>query len=84
MSGLSDKGLAVFAFAAYHQLESGQLVTKVVREDGKGHRADEDAVAELEHLELAKPDGNDIVFTEAGLATLAKAVDGLRSAASPG
>jgi hypothetical protein len=55
MGDLSDKGLAIFAFAAYHQLESGQPVTKVIREDGKGHKADEEGVSELERLGLAKP-----------------------------
>ena len=82
MSGLSDKGLAVFAFAAYHQLESGQPVTKVIREDGKGHRADEEAVRELEALGLARPEGNDIAFSENGLVTLTKAVDALRASLS--
>jgi hypothetical protein len=81
MGDLSDKGLAIFAFAAYHQLESGQAVTKVIREDGKGHKADPEGVSELEGLGLAKAEGNDIVFTEAGLAALAKGVDGLRAAA---
>jgi hypothetical protein len=84
MSGLSDKAVAVFAFAAYHQLESGQPVTKVIREDGKGHKADAEAVTELEGLKLAETTGNDIVFTESGLSVLAKAVDGLRSAGSAG
>ena len=80
MSGLSDKAVAVFAFAAYHQLESGQPVKKVIREDGNGHKADEEAVGELERLNLAKAEGNDITFSESGLATLAKAIEGLRSA----
>ena len=82
MSNLSDKAVAVFAFAAYHQLESGQPVTKVIREDGKGHKADEEALNELAAADLARADGNAIVFTEGGLAMLAKAVDGLRSATS--
>jgi hypothetical protein len=81
MGDLSDKGIAIFAFAAYHQLESGQPVTKVIREDGKGHKADEEGVSELERLGLAKAEGNGIAFTEAGLAALAKSVDGLRAAA---
>ena len=84
MSRLSDKAIAVFAFAAYHQLESGQPVTKVIREDGKGHQADPEAVHELERLNLGKMEGNDIVFTESGLSVLAKALEGLRAAGSAG
>ena len=82
MGKLSDKGAAVFAFAAYHQLESGQTVTKVIREDGKGHKADEDGVEELRQNGLAEISGNDICFSEAGLTVLAKALDAIRSAAS--
>ena len=84
MSGLSDKAVAVFAFAAYHQLESGQPVTKVIREDGKGHQADPEAVEELERLNLVKAEGNDIVFTQSGLSVLARALEGLRAAGSAG
>ena len=35
LSGLSDEALAVFAFAAYHELSSGQRVRSVVRRDGR-------------------------------------------------
>lgn len=80
-SELSDKAIAVFAFAAYHQLESGQPVKSVVLSDGKGHKADEEAVAELQAQGLATTSGNDIVFTDEGLGVLAAAVNGLRSAA---
>ena len=79
--GLSDKAVAVFAFAAYHQLESGQPVTSVVRSDGKGHQADEDAVSELTDRGLVELKGNDICFTSEGLSVLARAVDGLKGAA---
>jgi hypothetical protein len=81
MAKLSDKALAVFAFAAYHQLESGQPVTKVIRSDGAGHQADEGAVAELEQLSLAETRGNDLAFTQSGLGILSRVLDGLRSAA---
>ena len=81
-TGLSDKAVAVFAFAAYHQLESGQAVKKVVREDGRGHKADEDAVAELEGRRLIEISGNDLCFSEEGLAILSTAIDGLKSAAN--
>ena len=49
---ISDRGLAVFAFALYHQLESGNRVTQVVLDDGSGHHADMDAIGELEGLGL--------------------------------
>ena len=81
---LSDKALAVFAFAAYHQLESGQPVTKVIRSDGQGHEADGAAVEELQELRLATVAGNDIELTESGLAVLARSLDGLREAAAAG
>ena len=42
---LSDKALAVFAFAIFHQLESSKPVSHVVLSDGAGHRADPDAVS---------------------------------------
>lgn len=79
-TGLSDAAIAVFAFAAYHQLESGQPVKSVVRTDGKGHKADEGAVSELEGRKLVALEGNDIAFTQSGLAILADVVDGLKNA----
>ena len=79
--GLSDRSVAVFAFAAYHQLDSGRPVTSIVRSDGKGHKADEGAVSELTHSGLIELDGNDICFTADGLAVLARAIEGLKVAA---
>lgn len=84
MADLSDKALAVFAFAAYHQLESGQPVAKVIRSDGAGHQADPAAVTELGERSLATVAGNDIVFTEMGLKVLGQVIEGLRTAASGG
>ena len=75
---LSDKALAVFAFAAYHQLESGQRVSKVDQHDSSGHRADADAVRELGDRGLARADGEHIHFTEEGVRMLQKAIEGLR------
>jgi hypothetical protein len=75
---LSDKALAVFAFALYHQLTAGEPVSRVIREDGSGHQADEGAIAELQQQGLAEPDGNWIVFTETGLKQLARLAEGLR------
>jgi chromosome segregation and condensation protein ScpB len=78
--GLSNKALAVFAFAAYHQLESGQTVSRVVQSDGAGHKADEAAIAELEGRGLVRADGQAIHFTDEGEAALRSAIDGLRRA----
>ncbi len=67
---LSDKALAVFAFALYHQLESGSRVTQVVRKDGAGHHADDEAISELQQLGLVRVEGERIGFTEQGEAIL--------------
>jgi len=77
-SGLSDKALAVFAFAAYHQLESGQRVSSVIQRDDAGHQADPEAVQELQERGLVEADGRDITFTAEGERVLQQAVDGLR------
>lgn len=74
---LSDKALGVFAFAAYHQLSSGEPVSRVVRHDGAGHKADPEAVRELEERGLAKSEDDRITFTPEGLAMLARVVDAL-------
>jgi hypothetical protein len=79
--GLSDAALAVFAFAAYHQLDSGQTVSSVVRRDGAGHRADDAAVAELRQRELAEDTDDVIHFTAEGLRLLRAVIDGMRRAA---
>lgn len=81
---MSEKAVAVFAFAAYHQLTSGQPVKSVILEDGKGHKADGEAVDELSRLGLAQVQGNDINFTESGLKVLSASVDGLKGAARAG
>lgn len=77
---LSDGACSIFAFAAYHQLQSGQPVTKVVIDDGAGHKADDRGREELTSRDLAKEDGNALVFSESGLAVLAKAVSALKAA----
>ena len=79
---LDDGALSIFAFAAYHQLESGQAVTRVIRRDGKGHKADEAGVAVLVEHDLAEIRGEDVAFTPAGLAVLGRAIEGLRNAAA--
>ena len=80
MATLTDKGIAVFAFAAYHQMTSGEPVKQVVRSDGKGHEADPEAVGELEAAGLATTDGSWITFTDAGLQRLEATSAALRAA----
>jgi len=75
---LSDKALAVFAFAAYHQLESGQRVSSVVRRDDAGHRADEKAVRELTEHGLVRADERLVHFTNEGERMLQTVIDGVR------
>ncbi len=62
---LSDKALAVFAFAIFHELESGKPVSHVTLGDGAGHHADPKAVSELEQRGLATTDNNRLAFTPA-------------------
>jgi hypothetical protein len=79
---LSSKALAVFAFALYHQLSSGEPVSGVIAADGAGHQADPDAVAELEAAGLARLEGGRINFTEAGLKRLATLLQDMERAAT--
>ncbi len=78
---ISDKGLAVFAFAIYHGLESGSRVTQVVRNDGAGHHADEEAIRELQQLALVRIEDDRIAFTEAGETMLDRIVAAMHQAA---
>lgn len=77
---ISDRGLAVLAFAIYHQLESGSRVTQVVREDGAGHHADPEAIQELQRLGLVHVDENRIGFTDRGEAILDLVIAEMRRA----
>ena len=77
---LSDEAIAVFAFAAYHQLSSGEAVIDVVLKDGAGHAADPKAIEELEAAGLARKDGDRAAFTDAGKARLDAVIAALRSA----
>lgn len=77
---LSDRGIAVFAFAAYHQLTSGETVTDVALHDGAGHAADPKAIKELGDAGLASEENDRAVFTAEGQAMLAKVVEALRAA----
>ena len=78
LSGLSDEALAVFAFAAYHQLSSGQMVRSVVQKDGAGHKASEKAVEELKSRGLIEADGTEIRFTPQGEEALQGVISGIR------
>ena len=79
MSGLSDEALAVFAFAAYHQLSSGQTVRSIVQRDGAGHKASDAAVSELQGRGLIAADGEAISFTPQGEEALQALITGIRS-----
>jgi ribosomal protein S19E (S16A) len=79
---ISDKGIAVFAFAAYHQLQGGYTVREVVASDGAGHGADPAAVHELEKLGLVTSDDNRVSFTDQGEALLDHIIETMRQAAN--
>jgi chromosome segregation and condensation protein ScpB len=82
VQGLSDGALAVFAFAAYHQLSSGQPVSRVVQRDGAGHRADDAAVAELTERGFVQADGEEIKFTSSGEEALQAVIASIRGGRS--
>lgn len=75
---LSDKALAIFAFAAYHQLGSGDTVTSIVINDASGHRADPEALSELADKELGESNGERFVFNVAGQLILSQIIDRIR------
>jgi hypothetical protein len=76
---LSDQALSILAFAAYHQLESGEVVSEVVLDDGKGHKASAQGVEELGQAGLITVDGSRGTFTEEGAAKLAAVVEAIRT-----
>jgi hypothetical protein len=75
---ISDRALAVFAFAAYHELESGQAVRSVARQDDAGHKADDAAVDELTKHGLIETDKSFIRFTPSGEQIKQNVIDALR------
>ena len=78
---LSDEAIAVFAFAAYHQLSSGEAWwSNVVTKDGAGHSADPGAIAELEAADLVVTDGDRASFTDGGKTRLAAVIEAIRGA----
>jgi hypothetical protein len=78
---MSDGALSILVFAAYHSLVSGEAVTRVVLDDGKGHKADAEGVREMEEAGLLEPAGERGVLTEAGRDRLAKLIETLRRSA---
>lgn len=77
---LSDKAMAVFAFALYHQFTSGEAVADVVLDDGAGHKADPEAISELTEAGLLTVEGQRGAFTETGTALLSRTAEALRGA----
>ena len=78
---LSDKGLSIFVFAAYHQLTSGEPVTEVVLRDGAGHAADPQGVREVEASGLARIEAERAVLSDAGLSYLQQVLQAVRDIA---
>ena len=81
MPRLTDRALAIFAFAIYHELESGTRVTSVVADDRAGHRADPSGVDELVQHGLARREAEHIALTERGAEILQQMVATLRASA---
>lgn len=79
---LSDRAVAVFAFAAYHQLSTGQKVSGVTLSDGKGHGLDPDAVEELAGRGLVTVNEREVVLGDQANGILAEIIDRIRSAAA--
>ena len=77
---ITDKGLSILVFAAYHQLASGEIVRDVVLNDGSGHRADPDGISEMVNAEMIEVDGDRGRFTDRGLETLDRLIDAIRAA----
>ncbi len=77
---LSDKAVAVFAFAAFHQLSSGEKVADVVLRDGSGHMADAAAIEELQSCGLVRIEADRAAFTDDGTARLERMIQALRTA----
>jgi hypothetical protein len=75
---LSDKGLSIITFAAYHALTSGERVAEVTIRDGSGHRADPDGLREVQSLGLAVVEGDKAVLTDSGKALLDEVLQQLR------
>jgi len=81
-SHLSDAALSILAFAAYHSLVSGETVTRVVLDDGKGHHADAGGVEEMTKAGLLEASGERGTLTDAGSARLASVIEAIRTGAA--
>ncbi len=79
---LSDHALSILTFAAYHSLVSGEVVTRVVLDDGKGHKADSAGVEEMEKAGLLEAEGERGTLTEAGSQRLGQLIDAIRRSAA--
>lgn len=79
-TALSDKALSILAFAAYHSLVSGETVTRVVLDDGKGHKADSAGVEEMERAGFLEPDGERGALTDKGTAAVGQVIEAIRGA----
>lgn len=77
-SGLTDKGLSILTFAAYHSFVSGEKVRRVVLDDGKGHHADADGVREMEEAGYFEPEGERGTLTEEGRKRLDAVIEAIR------
>lgn len=78
---LSDKGLSIFVFAAYHQLTSGEPVAEVVLRDGAGHAADPQGVREVEAAGLVRVNGERATLSDAGTSFLSTMIEAIRGTA---
>jgi hypothetical protein len=81
---LTDKGLSVLVFAAYHTLTSGEVVRKVVLDDGKGHQADADGVQEMIDAGLLEEQGERGRLTDKGEQALAELLELIRGGGRAG
>ena len=77
---ITDKGLSIIVFAAYHRLASGESVRDVVLSDGSGHKADPDGVSELANAELIEVDADRARLTDRGVEALDRLIDAIRAA----
>ena len=78
-TSLSDHALSILTFAAYHSLVSGEVVTRVVLDDGKGHKADAEGVDEMEKAGLLEKDGERGTLTEEGSRALGQVLEAIRA-----
>lgn len=76
---LGDKALSILAFAAYHSLESGEVVGEIVVDDGNGHTANQEGLTELESEGLVEVNGARARFTEDGAKELGSVIEALKA-----